>query len=472
MNESSRFQDREPIPAQRAGSSTRAWVADVRHGWIAAFLVGLNIFLTGLAADLFDATGGQRLQFDANIGSRLFKLALLAFGTAVVCWRIKLATVLMRWVNPFFLAFLILVPLSALWSISRGDTIARFVSILSMVQLCLAFVLMGWYPGRMQAMVRVVLTIILFASILYVIAYPKLGIEQGEGTLANAWRGITSQKNQFGQLSSFATIFWLHAWLYGESRPWRIAIAGGTAAVCVLLSRSSTSLLATLFTIGFMLLLRGAPPNWRRYMPYIIGAFATILVIYATAVLKIVPGLDILLEPIVALTGKDLTFSNRSEIWVIIKEHMQLAPLLGSGYGAYWIGPKPGSPSLVFLTRMYFYPAESHNGYIEVANDLGFVGLMVLLGYLVFYVRQSLALMKLDRGQAVLFLGIFFQQAILNLSGSSWFTVNSGAAFMIMTLATFALGRCMLEYKLRELYGTPVWQGAPPFIARRSPSSA
>ncbi|GAC1630564.1 MAG: O-antigen ligase family protein [Nevskia sp.] len=432
------------------------WVRESNLAWTAAFLLGLQILLTGLANDLFAATEVKAgPSFDPSIGSRLIKLALLAFGTVVLIWRARLAMVMLRWINPFFLAFLVLVPLSTLWSISRGDTLARFVSILTMVQISMAFVLFGWHAQRMQGVLRTALTILIFGSLAYGLAYPKLGIEQGEGTLANAWRGLTSQKNQFGQLSSFATILWLHALLFRQSKLWRIVLAGAASVLCVLLSRSSTSLLATLFSIGFMLMLYRTPENLRRYMPFIVSAFATILVVYAMAVLKIVPGLDILLEPIVAFTGKDLTFSNRSEIWVIIKEHMQLSPWIGSGYGAYWIGAKPPSPSIVFLTRMYFYPAESHNGYIEVTNDLGFLGLCVLLGYLVYYVKQSLQLMKIDRGQGVLFLSLFFQQAILNLSGSSWLTVNSGSAFLIMTLATVAMARCQLDDKLYDYFGRP-----------------
>ena len=95
-------------------------------------------------------------------------------------------------------------------------------------------------------------------------------------------------------------------------------------------------------------------------------------------------------------------------IWNIIKEHIALSPVVGSGYGAYWPGPIPSSPSVVFLTRMGdFYPSQSHNGYLEIVNELGFVGLICLLTYLFYWVSQSLKLMKLDRSQGLLFLALF-----------------------------------------------------------------
>ena len=102
---------------------------------------------------------------------------------------------------------------------------------------------------------------------------------------------------------------------------------------------------------------------------------------------------------------------------------------------------------------MYFYPSEAHNGYLEIVNDLGFVGLACLLGYLLIWVRQSLWLMKFDRAQAVLFLAIFFQQAITNLSESTWLAINSAFAIAVVTLATFALARALLEQRLAQRFG-------------------
>jgi hypothetical protein len=70
---------------------------------------------------------------------------------------------------------------------------------------------------------------------------------------------------------------------------------------------------------------------------------------------------------------------------------------------------------------------------------------MVLLAFLVVYVRQSITLMKVDRAQGALFLALFFQQAILNLSESTWLQINSPNMFMIIVLATFALARAAQE---------------------------
>jgi len=386
----------------------------------------------------------------SNPLSRIIKLGLLIVSVVIVAWKSRPAILEMKALNRGFLFFLVLVPLSALWSIDSEATLNRYVSLLSMVFVCLAFTSHGWTRTRFQDVVRPVVTALILASILWGLAYPQYGIEIGEGTLKNSWRGLTAQKNQFGMLSSFGVLLWLHAGLSRERKWWLAAPFVGICGFAVLLSRSSTSLLATVLSTFLMLLVMTSPPGVKRYMPYIVSVFAALVIVYALAVLNIIPGMSVLLEPITAFSGKDMTFSNRAVIWDIIKEHIALSPIVGSGYGAYWLGPVPSSPSVVFLTRMGdFYPSQSHNGYLEIVNDLGFVGLVCLLTYLYSWVSQSLQLMRSDRNQGLLFLALFFQQAITNLSESTWLAINAAFALALGTLATFCISRSLLEQRRR-----------------------
>ena len=208
--------------------------------------------------------------------------------------------------------------------------------------------------------------------------------------------------------------------------------------------------------MAFLLLLMRSPPGMRPYLPYLIVMVLMILLVYALAMLQLIPGMNILMAPITAFTGKDMTFTGRSEIWAVLLEHIRYNPILGTGYGAYWTaGPVPGTDAYAFMWRMNkFYPGSAHNGYLEIVNDLGWVGLLCLLGYLLMYVRQSLQMLGVDFNQTALYLALFFQQVITNLSESHWFSVLS-VDFVIMTLATMALARGLLEHRLRLIFGEP-----------------
>jgi O-antigen ligase len=215
------------------------------------------------------------------------------------------------------------------------------------------------------------------------------------------------------------------------------------------MTRSATSLMATVFAVAFMLILLRSPGSLRRYMPYLVGTFATITLVYALAVLRLVPGMEIFLEPIAMFTGKDLTFTGRTAIWEVLNEHIRLRPWFGGGYGAYWAGATPTSPSFEMLTRLFFYPTEGHNGYLDVINDLGLAGGLCLLGYFASYVRQALQMMRFDRYQGGLYLTLLFRGFMADMSESHWFLALS-VDFIIMSLATTALARGLLQHQLTQ----------------------
>jgi exopolysaccharide production protein ExoQ len=387
------------------------------------------------------------LPTEGSTFSRLIWLSLLAFGAVVPLSRSAMALKLLRQINPFLLVFVLLVGASFLWSIEPGVTLRRTVRFTTTVLVAIAFVLMGWRANRFQSVVRPVLTAILLGSIIFVIMAPDLAIEQMNfAALIGAWHGLATQKNGLGSLASIALILWLHAGFCKERPWWMVALGGAVAVICLLKSRSSTSIMDAVFSCTLMVMLLRPPSGLRRYLPYMIVLFVSALLLYSLAVLNLIPGSGLLLSPITALSGKDLTFSGRTAIWDIVNRHIAFRPLLGSGYGAYWV-QEPGSPSLEMIARLYFYPTEGHNGYLDIINDLGAVGALCLLGYLIKYLRQGMQLFASVRPQGILYLTLLFDQLIANLSESRWLNVLT-VEFTIMTLATVAMARTLMDQQV------------------------
>jgi O-antigen ligase len=189
-----------------------------------------------------------------------------------------------------------------------------------------------------------------------------------------------------------------------------------------------------------------------RGIRYFAIALTLVILLYSMALLKIVPGLELLLAPIPMITGKDLSFTGRTEIWALVLEHIQRRPLLGSGYGAYWVvgaRPTPDQESYSIMGALNgFYPGNSHNGYLDVLNDLGAIGLLCLLGYLIVFLRQSLRLCGTDRQQGALYLALLLQQAIINLSEARFFNNTIFVDFALMSFATTCLARDLLEARI------------------------
>lgn len=434
------------------GATPMRWVRDDR------FLLPVGLMIWVLTVLMIVPEGfdyGSLASAEApragSMVSRLLWLALLGFSGLLVAWRAAFAwRFASSWLNPFLLFFVMLAIASIAWSIEPMVTSRRLIRMLTIVLASIAFVVVGWHSLRFQNVVRPILTFVLLGSIIFGLAAPHLAIHQeAEAVLAGAWHGLANHKNALGNLACIAMIFWFHALLSRQVR-WPMALLGcGVALTCLLLASSATALVTTVFTLMFLVMLMQVPTVLRRYLPWLVALFVSGLLIYSLALLEVIPGLARLLGPIGVVTGKDMTFTGRTEIWEIMTAEIARHPLLGVGYGAYWTGPVLGTPVYEFVRLLNFYPASAHNGYLDILNDLGALGLLVLFGYLVSYIAQSLRLLAMDRAQAALYLALFLQQAITNLSESRWLSVQS-VDFVLMTLATAALARSLLEQRLHR----------------------
>ncbi len=453
-----------PPPPGAAGRGVRMepalWVRDDRYAVALALLVWLLTLLLIIPEGFDYSVLLGSAPMSGSLGSRMLWLGLLSAGVVVIIWRAALVWLLLPRLNLFLLAFLALVVASVAWSIAPSVTVRRLVRVTTIVVVAIAFALSAWHRERFQNVLRPVLTLVLAGSIVFVLLQPSLAVHhETDAGIAGSWRGLTNHKNTLGMVAGTALILWVHAGIARSLRLWVLLPGLALSLICLIGSRSSTSLMTMLFAIPMMLALMRTPRGLQPYMPYLVGLFALLLVVYALAVLRLVPGLEPLLEPISRLTGKDLSFTGRSDIWAIIIDQVREHPWLGGGYGAYWTGPESNSPSVHFMYQLYFYPGSAHNGYLDVVNDLGTVGLLCLLGFLAGYVGQALQVFALDRDQGALYLTLFLQHAISNLSESHWFSVLS-VGFAIMVLATVALGRSLLDHRLQYYFGAPL--AAPP----------
>jgi exopolysaccharide production protein ExoQ len=409
----------------------------------------LIVFWFMFYQNLPDDLNGMAFKPFSTVGTmdRVLKIGTILISCVVLGNQWPLARQLLKNINPGLAAIMVLIPLSALWSIDSSATLLRYTTLLGIILLCLAIPLAGWDRRRLQQLTLPPVMTILALSLAIGIFSPELVKEIGTDiSLKDAWKGITFQKNQFGITASLAAILCIHRVLApGKHSIWTFA-GIGIAFSCLILSRSHTSLLETMLAVFFMVLVLRVPIIRQRFTTHVAVAMFSTIIIYALAVQNLIPGVGKLLGPVMAMTGKDMTFSARSIIWDVIKGHSAAAPWLGTGYGAYWTAtPDPNSPSYVFMALMNFYPTESHNGYLEILNDLGRVGLICLMTFLVFFVRQALQLMPFDRGQAALYLALLFQQMVDNLSESEWFSRT--ATCTILLLVSTCLSRARLEQR-------------------------
>jgi exopolysaccharide production protein ExoQ len=385
----------------------------------------------------------------ANLSDRTIKLTMLAVGGFLCLLRPVLAREILR-TNPGLCAVLATCIASISWSIAPAQTVLRLVSLAAFFLTCLGFSLASWHPRRFQQVLLPPLMIILVGSLIVGLIDRNLVIEASDQyELKNSWHGLTHGKNELGMISGMSFIICMQLALGGSrSRPLSLLAAAASMA-CLVLSRSNTSMFASLLAVFSMTFLMFSKNLTRKLARRLVSAAGTIIVVYELAIQNLIPGLSFILSPITFLTGKDTTFSSRTTIWAVVKEHIRQRPLFGTGYGAYWIGPLPESPSYIFLSVMWLYPTESHNGYLEIINDLGFFGLCCLIAFIWYYLRNALRLMQIDRAQGAMFIALLIFELVVNLSESDWFSRSN--TFAMVLLATTCMARAMIDARVSSL---------------------
>lgn len=437
------------------------WKADDRWGWLAAGTLCLVVPLMVLPEgfDYSRLTASSAINADdggsGNALSHFCWMLALCTSTGLLLWRAALAQRVALQLNPWFWGLLLLAGLSFGWSIDPALTTRRMVRALTLACCLLAFVCTGWHERRLQSLLRPLVTSLLLGSLAFGLGWPEYAIHsETSSELVGAWRGLTSHKNALGGLAASGCLLWCHAGASREATRTKSVAGFSVAFLCLLLSRSTTSLLATVLTCAVLLAFIPAAASRRRWLPRLASPVLALSLLLGLASVSSLPGLGLVSAPVALLAGKDGTLTGRTAIWEIMREHIARRPLFGSGYGAYWEPNRGrGTESAVFVQRLAgFYPGSAHNGYLEVTNDLGAAGFAVLAGYLVTHVRRALRCGSEDWKQALLCLAIWLQQAVTNLSESHWFNVTS-VDFVFLSAATFTLARLQLQQQFRSRYG-------------------
>lgn len=264
---------------------------------------------------------------------------------------------------------------SFLWSDVPTDTLRRSLYFLAttLVGLYLAarytwseqLRLIGWTLG-----------IVAVLSVLYSLAFPSYGIMGG--VFAGAWQGVFAQKNRLGRMMTLtAVVFVLIA--ISRSRYYWIAWAGlGLAMGLIMLSTSKTALIVFI-TLMFLLRLSSAL-RWNSSLA--ITFFMFMVLVGGSAATWLVGNAEAILHSM----GRDLTFTGRSDLWAALLDKLWQHPWLGYGYSAFW-RDWDGESSYIWLV-IGWEPTQAHNGFLDVALQLGLLGLFVFtLSYLRAYLK-------------------------------------------------------------------------------------
>ena len=208
------------------------------------------------------------------------------------------------------------------------------------------------------------------------------------------WRGFTTNKNILGQIGVVSVILCYILYKHENLLRGKIIALGMSflAIVFTVGSQSSTSFLAVLFLFGFGTVLSidavFKPMRIGRTISFIIIMSFLILIV---GIISTFPEVTTIVPE---LFGKDSSFSGRSDLWTYLLTFgiRKINPLIGAGYGAYWV---PESDRISSLYDVFIWlPNQSHNGYIDVFLATGYIGLILLIMILGYYFINFIKVQK------------------------------------------------------------------------------
>lgn len=441
-----------------AAESPVRWVEDRQYAFLLALLLSLCVVYSVVPGELLinpNSPVSSQQQTQTPWLTRVQWLPILAAAGWVMLRRWQVCFHLVKWLNPLLPAYLGWMLLSALWSPDAGFVFRQWLIMLAVSLAAVAFCLASWTPQRMMTLLRNAITVLLMLSLLVALLRPDIGVHsENQFELLGSWRGITYQKNGLGQLAAVAIIVWFHAALTGTvSR--RYCLAALTLAVLLIVkSRSSTSLVVSLLACAVQWIALRPPlrlPGGTLPLWSLLGLLILTPLFFELALTGSFSGAA-LAEAFGSIFGKDATFSGRTVIWAETLRNIVARPWLGYGFNSYWL--EKGGPADLSRQILGWDVPNAHNGYLEIVNELGLVGLAIFLLMVVGYARQLRRLASISATQCALHRSLLVYLLIANITEVGWFhPIAFTHVVMMFSMATVA--RLELEVRLRQSLSPP-----------------
>ncbi len=266
---------------------------------------------------------------------------------------------------------------SVLWSPDPFVSFKRVVEIIGVVILGASLISGGGGNHRIHRLTTPVLLLTMLLVIVVSGAFPEYAFSD------IGFRGFMGTKNNLGQFAVFAIMFAV-AYLAIERRHRFVYVLLALAGLISLgLSKSVTAWSALVFAAAFPLTLwlwRRISGGWWQVM-FFTGSLISVAVFYYVLIMG-PPSFDTFADLIYQFSGKNMSLSGRTDLWGLMWEQFLSHPVLGTGYGGFWLGLSGESGQIAYLVK-WGYPGQAHNGYLDILNELGVAGTLLVALFIV-----------------------------------------------------------------------------------------
>jgi len=414
-------------PGEEGESSAALWVPVI---WI--FIVASR-----LPSQWIDGISQAAAVEDGNALDRVVYIVLILFAVGVLVsrsfeWR--------RLVGQNFALsiFLLFALMSVLWSDVPFVAFKRWFRDLG-TYLVILVVLSDPRPlEALRTVLRRLCFLLLPLSIVLVKYFPEAARYYDVWTGTGYYTGVATSKNMLGVLCLVSGLYlcWdtLIRWGRRRERPMRRALFANAALFAMTLwlvniADSATSRVC--LALGCLLIALAQSQIIRRRPALLTVTIPVGVITYA--LLEFGLGIDILAE-LAEAVGRDPTLTGRTEIWAVVLS-TNTNPVLGTGYESFWLGPR-----LQWVRDRSGGIGEAHNGYLEVYLNLGLVGLLLVVAFLIGSYGRICGRLRTGSALGSLGLGLWTILVFYNVTESALRGHLMWVAFLLVALSVPATG--------------------------------
>jgi O-antigen ligase len=383
-----------------------------------------TVYFSGPARSSADYQNGVAMAGPRGSHEYLYVHMLFLFGFVLV-GHAQIWTALKRnWLIPMMLTLAVV---STLWSPSPLISLQICIQ----VGLCTLF---GCYLSarydteRLMQFMVFMGTISALLSIVFAVALPSYGHFQGYAP--EAWQGIANHKNSLGVSMAYllTPIFFTNAYsrgrklLYGAMLLMIIYETRSVGAICDIVG-----VLVFVASLGLIRRLRGRELYLFVILGTTTGIAALVLAVHFWPILA-------------ALMGKDPSMTGRAPIYAEVWRSVAKHPILGYGFGGFWYS---GNSEAQRIRLALSWPniGYSENGILELALQIGFLGVGLVVAMIGKAVVQGIRLLRsTDYSPRVgWFLTILFLAALTNVE-AGWLLTCDTLDWVLILIACIGLG--------------------------------
>lgn len=275
-------------------------------------------------------------------------------------------------------AIVVLAFLSVLWSDVPGFALRRCVNLAATS--CFGLYLACRYtPRQLLRLLGWVFIASIVCSVIVVLLLPDIGIDSA--LTDHAWKGIFVHKNTLGRIMSLGVLVFVFLAADSKTYRWAYSISAALCVCMIIAARSATSSLAVPILLCLTWLV--ALARQRSFFRVIATASLAIIGIVCAVMLFF----D--MSDLFGLVGRDSTLSGRMELWSALVPKIIAHPWLGYGYSSFWLGME-GQPSADIWSILHWHVPHSHNGFLDLTEELGIAGLGLFLAGMILSARCGL----------------------------------------------------------------------------------